>query len=332
MAEALGVDLATLQGWESGRRPLANVKAGALLNLRRRLGALGAEPGVVGMLDAAMDADQIISAALEPPDDIGLHPLASWVHTRDTAHMLAWALTGAAPRALAGRIPAPRRGPAATAPLLGAANRTLFFDRLRRTVEVARRPGGGALLHRQALYLVSYDRGPESAAWTTHALHARRGVLARRGWSEHWAEARSTATALARLGDPQPLLDFIERSLSGDDTAEAANLNYWAYWLGGVRLPQSDDQFMQDRELTGWDPVTLLRGLTYGMHHAPGYVDLYAHTLWALLAAHPWLPQASPRLAHDLTQRTSQLLDEGVASARARHELGAVHYVLRDRT
>ncbi|MER6097784.1 XRE family transcriptional regulator [Streptomyces sp. NPDC001728] len=332
MAEALGVDLGTMQGWESGRRPLANMRAGALLNLRRRLAGLGADPGVVGLLDAAMDADQIIGAALEPPDGVGLHPLASWVHTRDTAHMLAWALTGVAPPALAGRIPAPRRGPVAAAPLLGAADRTLFFDHLRRTAEVARKPGGGTLLHRQALYLASYDRGPEAAAWTAHALHARRGVLARRGWSEHWAEARSTATALARLGDPQPLLDFIERSLSGDDTAEAANLNYWAYWLGGVRLPQSDDQFMQDRELTGWDPVTLLRGLTYGMHHAPGYVDLYAHTLWALLTAHPWLTQASPRLAHDLTQRTGRLLDEGIASERARHELDSVHYVLRDRT
>lgn len=74
MAEVLGVDLGTMQGWETGRRPLANVKAGALLNLRRRLGALGADPGVVGLLDAAMDADQIIGAALEPPDDIGIHP------------------------------------------------------------------------------------------------------------------------------------------------------------------------------------------------------------------------------------------------------------------
>ncbi len=40
-----------------------------------------------------------------------------------------------------------------------------------------------------------------------------------------------TATALARLGDPQPLLGFIDRALADDDTAEAANLNYWALWL-----------------------------------------------------------------------------------------------------
>ncbi|WP_370414191.1 XRE family transcriptional regulator [Streptomyces fradiae] len=333
LAEALEVDLGTMQGWESGRRPLANMKAGALLSLRRRLSALGADPAVVGWLDSAMDADQIIAAALEPTGDISLHPLAAWVHTRDTAHMLAWALTGVSPPGLTDRAPLPRRGPVAAGPLLASADRVQFFQHLRATAEAARSGSGGStLLHRQALYLASYDRGPESASWTAHALHARRGVLATRGWSESWAEARSTATALARLGDPQPLLDFIERSLADDDTAEAANLNYWAYWLGGVRLPQADDRFMQDRELSGWDPVTLLRGLTYGMHHAPGYVDLYIHTLWALLTTHPWLPQASPRLAHDLAGRVAQVLDERGTSERSRRELHTVHYVLLDRT
>ncbi|MFF2194757.1 XRE family transcriptional regulator [Streptomyces sp. NPDC058157] len=293
---------------------------------------MGADAVVLGLLDPAMDADQIIAAALDPPDAIGLHPLASWVHNRETAHMLAWALTGVAPPVLAGRVPAPRRGPSAAAPLLGAGERIQFFDHLRASAEAARRPGGDALLHRQALYLASYDRSPGAVSWTAHALHAGRGYLARRGWSEQWAQARSTATALARLGDPQPLLDFIERSLADDDAAEAANLNYWAYWLGGVRLPQSDDGFMRDRELTAWDPVTLLRGLTYGLHEAPGYVDLYAHTLWALLTARPWLPQASGRLVRDLAERTQMLLGGGGISQRSRRELDAVYYVLLDRT
>ncbi|MGW8701865.1 HD domain-containing protein [Streptomyces eurythermus] len=72
------------------------------------------------------------------------------------------------------------------------------------------------MLHRQALYLASYDRGPDAAAWTAHTLHRRRDMPARRGWSPRWAEARSTATALALLGDPQPLLDFIDRALADD--------------------------------------------------------------------------------------------------------------------
>jgi transcriptional regulator with XRE-family HTH domain len=332
MAEALGIDLATMQGWESGRRPLANMKAGAQLSLRRRLAGLGADAEVMGLWEPAMDADQIIDATLYPADEVALHPLAAWVHTRETAHMLAWALTGVTPLGLARRVPLPRRGPAAAAPLLGVADRTSFFQHLRETAEAARSAGEGTLLHRQAIYLASYDRGPDSISWTAHALHARRGVLAHRGWSDHWAEARSTSTALARLGDPQPLLDFIDRSLADDDTAEAANLNYWAYWLGGVGPPQSNDQFMRDPMLSSWDPITLFRGLTHGIHHAPGFVDLYIHTLWALLAAHPWLPQAAPSLAADLMKRVEHEFDGDVASVRARRELDAIHYVLLDRT
>ncbi|MFI6415292.1 hypothetical protein [Streptomyces sp. NPDC050585] len=74
---------------------------------------------------------------------------------------------------------------------------------------------GGVLLHRQALYLASYDRETDVASWITHTLHRRRDLLAQRGWSPYWAEARPTATALARLGDPQPLLGFIDQGRHG---------------------------------------------------------------------------------------------------------------------
>ena len=159
LAEALGVDVDTLQGWESGRRPLANMRAGALLGLRRRLPALGADATLVQWLDAAMDADRIIAAGLG--EDVGgPHPLAGWVHTRDTAHMVAWALDGTAPSALAGRLPGPRRGPVVAAPRLDLVHRAAFIDHLRVATEDAARQGeAGALLHRQALYLASYDRG-----------------------------------------------------------------------------------------------------------------------------------------------------------------------------
>ncbi|WP_051838147.1 helix-turn-helix domain-containing protein [Streptomyces sp. NRRL F-2580] len=106
MAEALGADLATVQGWESGRRPIAHMRAVDLLGLRRRLAGLGADAVIVALLDAAMDADRIISATLTGTD--GPHPLAEWVHTRNTAHMLAWALTGTRPPSLA-QMPSPRR-------------------------------------------------------------------------------------------------------------------------------------------------------------------------------------------------------------------------------
>ncbi len=317
-----------MQGWESGRRPLANMRAGALLELRRQLPAIGADAVMVGWLDAAMDADRILAAGLQP-DGGRPHPLAGWAHPRETAHMLAWALTGTTPPALAGCVPRSRRGPVAAAPQLAPVDRQVFFDHLRAVTEHAAAQGPkGVLLHRQALYLASYDLSPDAAAWTAHALHGQRDVLARRGWSPHWAAARSTATALARLGDPQPLYDFIDRALADDDTAEAANLNYWALWLGALSVPQSDDAFMCDRALTGWDPVTLLRGLARGLHRAPGYVDLYVHSLWALLTAFGWLPQATGQLAQPLRERAAQLLDEAQLSDRSRHELARVHYVL----
>ncbi|MFI8351427.1 hypothetical protein [Streptomyces sp. NPDC085596] len=98
-----------------------NMRAGALLELRRRVPALGADVTLVPWLDAAMDADRIIEAALNGYGDAGgPHPLAGWAHTRDTAHMLAWTLNGTVPPKLAGRLPRPRRGPVAAAPQLVA--------------------------------------------------------------------------------------------------------------------------------------------------------------------------------------------------------------------
>ncbi|AZQ75815.1 XRE family transcriptional regulator [Streptomyces luteoverticillatus] len=331
LAEALEVDLATVQGWESGRRPLANMRAGGLLDLKRRLPVLGADRDVVQLLEAAMDADRIVGAALDPPQRPDQHPLAEWVHTRTTAHMIAWAVNGTPPPSIANRPSPTRRGASPIAPRLPVQERSVLFTQLRDTAEAAHTAGdGAALLRRQALYLTSYDRSPGAPAWTSHALHSRRGVLAVRGWSQHWAEARSMAAALARQGDQQPLLDFINRSLVDDEAAEAANLNYWAYWLGAARGPQSNDAFMLDRRLTDWDPVTLLRLLVQGLDEAPTYVELYAHSLWALLTACPWLPQAAPKLSADLRERIERILDSGGISARSRQELGTVTYRLRE--
>ncbi|MFH8491939.1 helix-turn-helix domain-containing protein [Streptomyces longisporoflavus] len=327
MAQALGVQLDTWQGWETGRRPLANVKAGALLNLRRRLLALGADPHALHLFDPAMDADRVISATIYP-QTAQRHPLADWVHTRDTAHMIAWALTGKIPSALARSSIPGRRGPVADAPLLPAP-RHVFFDQLRNTAEWALHTGAeGILLHRQALYLCSYDETPEAAAWMGHALHTRRDVIAARGWSPHWATARSTAAALVRAGDRQPLLDFIDRGIADDDTAERANLNYWAYWLGSIREPQPDDHFMRHQP-ANWEPVRLLRDLAAGLNPAPAYTDLYIHSLWALLTAHRWLPLADPELANNLHSHSTRLLDHDKISPRSRRELSSLHYVLR---
>ncbi|MDI3389372.1 transcriptional regulator [Streptomyces sp. B-S-A8] len=214
--------------------------------------------------------------------------------------------------------------------MLSSPDRGAFFAHLRDTADSAVGAGeDGTLLHRQALYLCSYDRTPEATSWMGHALHARRDLIAARGWTPHWAAARSTATALVRLGDSQPLLDFIDRAMVGDDAAETANLNYWAYWLGAIREPQANDGFMRERP-TDWEPVRLMTGLVSGLHQAPGYVDLYVHSLWALLVNHSRLPLADPELAEKLSAHTTRLLDHHGISQRSRRELSAVHYVPRE--
>jgi hypothetical protein len=165
MAEEMGVDLATWQGWETGRRPLANVKAGTLLGVRRRLLALGANPHVLHLLDPAMDADRVIASTIHPQLH-ARHPLASWVHTRDTAHMIAWALNGTVPPALARATVPGRRGPVAKAPLLSAPERNVFFTHLRETAESALRAGDDGLLR---------TARPSICARTTEAPRRRRG-------------------------------------------------------------------------------------------------------------------------------------------------------------
>src|SRR5262245_47302950 len=61
LAEQLGVDVASVQGWESGRRPLAALRAADLVRLRVRLLRRGAQPSLFAALDDAIQADLIIA-------------------------------------------------------------------------------------------------------------------------------------------------------------------------------------------------------------------------------------------------------------------------------
>lgn len=130
LAEELGVDKSTLQGWESGRRPLSSTRAGNLVAMRRKLILLGAPPGLVDMLSTAMDADLLLGEILRAePIRARLrgHPLAGWVLTRDTTHMIGWAVSGVLPGVVAAysTIPAARRGPVSSSPLLEPARTVL---------------------------------------------------------------------------------------------------------------------------------------------------------------------------------------------------------------
>lgn len=335
LAADLGVDKSTLQGWESGRRPLSATRAGNLVTMRRKLIRLGAPAALVDSLNIAMDADFILSEILAAGADgrpIEDHPLAGWVLTRDTTHMIGWAVSGILPGVVAAhtKIPAARRGPVAVAPLLDQPARSRFFDALRGTAETVVREGEDvALLRRQVYYLSSYDRGWDAAEWFRGM--SRRGLLTASvcGWSPRWAEARSVAAALARQGDPELLRAFIDRSLSDSDAAEAANLNYWAHWLGLDCRPQTDDSFMAERNRPAWDATALLRQLAVRLDRAGDYTDLYVHSIWALLITRRGLLDADPHVAGELAGHVRFLLDRDGLSQQSRRELESVYYGLQ---
>ncbi|MCC9311936.1 helix-turn-helix domain-containing protein [Kitasatospora sp. RB6PN24] len=334
LAADLGVDKSTLQGWESGRRPLSATKVGNLVAVRRKLIRLGAPPPLVEALNLAMDADFILGEILISAGDqpTGEHPLASWVLTRDTTHMIGWAVSGVLPGVVAAQmnLPAARRGPVASAPILGAADRSTFFNTLRQNAERAGREGEDvALLRRQVFYLSSYERGWDAADWFDGMRRSGRLTASVSGWSPRWAEARSVAAALARQGDPELLRDFIARSLTENDAAENANLNYWAHWLGLDSRPQIDDSFMAERGRPVWDASALLRQLAVRLDRAAEYTDLYVHSIWALLIARRGLLDADPHVAEDLGARVRILLDGDRLSSQSRRELEAVYYGLR---
>ncbi|MET7640350.1 helix-turn-helix domain-containing protein [Streptomyces sp. NPDC005438] len=329
LAEALEVDTTTVQGWESGRRPLTALPMARFRALGRDLLRRGADPSLLALFDVALDADAVLSHALrdDPARDLVGHPLAGWVFTRTATHMIVWALNGVTPAALpvSPSNTSRRRGPVPTGSLLGASDRRQFFGHLRRYAEEADRAGeGGALLRRQALYLCSYDAEPGTHEWIAH-MRARQPATPRPGaWT--WADARSLATSLTRYGDRDALHAFIERSMA-DDAGELANLNYWAYWLGLDQLPRGDDSFMGRH--AGWDAGALLRNLVDRLHPELGCIDLNVHSVWALLTARPGVLSTDPRIVCDLRERVSHLLDSDTVSSQSRRELDAVHYGLR---
>ncbi|GAA0456067.1 helix-turn-helix transcriptional regulator [Streptomyces sp. NPDC046215] len=334
LAERLRVDPTTVQGWESGRRPLTAVASSAFLALRRKMLRNGADPALLVLLDPAMEADSVIAHALSDDgrsQDIADHPLAGWVFTRAATHMIAWALTGDAPPTVSRTTIATvrRRGPSPVSPKLAGAERRRFFRHMRWCAEVADHAGpDGDLLRRQALYLCSYDTSTDSHAWLGDMQSRRPIRLDHQIWTPAWTDARSLATSLTRYGDVDRLHSFIQRGMS-NDAGEMANLNYWAYWLGLDQCPRPDDSFMAERSSHRWDAGALLRRLVDRLDPGLGCVDLNVHSVWALIASTPRVLASDPELGRDLHQRVCSLLDSDSVSSQSRRELDAVHYGLR---
>ncbi|MFF7360766.1 helix-turn-helix domain-containing protein [Streptomyces sp. NPDC008125] len=324
-AERLRISPDTIAGWESGRRPLTAVPVGQMLMYRHQLLKLGSTPTLVLALERALEADVLLACALDE-SPVEYDPLGAWVMRRDLVEVLSWPLNGVAPNPLRSLPdpPRPRRGPVPAVPELPAAERRRFFSRMRQTAEQAR----GAerfLLRRQALYLAGYDDAPDTSDW----LIQQQRTECPAGWLTPWLNARSVAAVAARQGDRDRMGHFITTTLADDDAGEAANLNYWAYWLGeSVGLQLSDD-FIAEANPGPWSGDKLMQHLVRGLTPRHGFFDLNVHTMWALFAARPNLLRPGTPAGKELRLALPVMLDDRELSVRARRELEGIRYAIR---
>jgi DNA-binding XRE family transcriptional regulator len=336
LSEQLGVDRNTVQGWESGRRSLTGTRVATLVELRHRLRQLGGDSRLLAALDDAAEADYVLAYTLatEPAGSRpATHPLACWVPKRSFAYLLAWPFTGQAPIALGQQALPARRGPVALAPALTQEERTRFFQHLRMTAERSRtdrrlNEASGALLRRNVYYSLSWNPNSEATVWLRELEQREERRLRRlETWSPSWTVARSLVVARARRGDKEPLRDFVRTALSSD-ACQAANLNYWAYWIGETPETHSNDEFMAG-DLGPWSGAALLRRFAANLVATEPLADLYAHSLWALLERRGRLLEDDPQLAQSLVGSVEVLLAEGDLSVQSHRELEQVHYGVR---
>ena len=336
LAEHLGVDANTVQGWESGRRSLTGTRVATLVQVRHRLRQVGADPRLLSALDDAAEADYVLAYALETEPDKSqpaAHPLACWVPKSSFAYMLAWPFTGQRPIALEHQAVRSRSGPVAQTPALTAEERMRFFQHLRVTAERSHADReldetGGTLIRRNVYYSLSWNQSSETTAWLRELEQREARRLGRFDtWSPSWTAVRSLVVARARQGDKEPLRHFIRTALSSD-ACQAANLNYWAYWIGETTETYSSDEFMAG-DLGAWSGMALLRRFADNLDSTESLFDLYVHSLWALLERRGRLLDTNPQLAQVLADQGEMLLDEGDLSGQSRRELEQVHYGIR---
>lgn len=329
-AEALTVDVTTVQGWESGRRPVAAMNAGDFFRLASRLTRLGAPASTRRQLTEAIEADQVISTGIRAGDAIvgmATHPLAASVHRRTITNLITWPITGVLPQQLREFTPkVARRGPVAAHPSLAAEEQGRFFDHLLTVAERCTRPEE-ALMRRQAVYLLGFDGRPQVVEWLRHEWRRAGSRTVRDGDVAGLLEARSASVALASAGDGTQIHDFVERTT--DTPAEVANLNYWAYWIGDLSDEQTSDAFMFNEDSRSWAGVRLLEHLACRLDPDAPHLPLNLHTLHSLIASRPLLLNERPGVRGDLLDVLDRLGSSGNLTRVGRDQVAGLRYALR---
>lgn len=330
LAETLAVGVTTVQGWESGRRPLAATNAGDFLELSARLSRLGAPPTTRRHLTEAIEADQVLSAAISAGDtvvDSATHPLASSVHRRTITNLITWPITQKLPQQLLAFSPrVPQRGPVASHPSLPREERTRFFDHLLTMVEHGSRDDE-ALLRRQAVYLLGFDRRIQVVDWLREEWRRAGRNNVRSGDITGLLEARSASVALASAGDPTYIYDFVEQMT--DPRAEVANLNYWAHWIGELSDEQTNDAFMLNDDTRSWSGTRLLQHLVDRLGPDSLHLPLNLRTLYSLIASRPSLLSDRPGVHKRLAETLDILASSQVLTRTGREQVAGLQYALR---
>jgi hypothetical protein len=293
---------------------------------RHRLLQMGTTPVLLQALERAMEADVLLASALDDSAPIETNPLGAWVLQRDLVEVLTWPLADTTPKPVSSLPQArrPRRGPVPARPELDASEGRRFFVQMRRAAEQARSPDQ-FLLRRQALYLAGFDGRADTADWLEHQQRITRPA----DWLADWLNARSVAAVAAKHGDRDRMTHFIATRLVDDDAGEAANLSYWAYWIGETEQIELSDSFIASGALHPWSGPKVMQHVVHGLTPAHDYVEMNIHTLWALLAARPQLLHEESAAVRSLPERIAALLDSGDLSTQARRELEGIRYASR---
>jgi DNA-binding transcriptional regulator YiaG len=332
LSDALRVDVTTIQGWESGRRPVTSLRVSDLAALQAHLIHRGVNPRLFDVLRDAIAADLLIDTAvhcgvMKPIEKTG-HPLAATVHRRDLTNLITWTLTGSFPSQLVGLVKpdARRRGPSSPRPELGAEERARFFAHLLRIADECR-DEADSLMRRQAIYLLAFDTDAGTASWLVneHRQALRRARAANDVPS--WVAVRSASVALARYGQQEPLIDFVAAGLK-EDLHAIANLNYWAYWVGEGVHTYTDDSFMAMNDPRDAAGIRLFRHIIERLDLASEQAELYLHTLWQLLLVNPRVAVGDPTTREAARRKVERLSGADLTSG-ARRKLSDVAYGLR---